>query len=207
MMRSMTRIQRLRARSPPRAAGFCDHVDQFDAAFFGMSPREADGMDPQQRMLLEVCWETLENAGLAPDRLHSSPTGVYVGAAGSDYAYLQLKKAASDRSMRILPPALRIACCPGACRICSGCRVRASRSTRRARRRSSRFIWPAKRLRARECRMALAGGVNLILSPDIFIALVACADAGAGRTLQDVRCSSRWLRAAARAARWWRSSD
>ena len=82
------------------AAGFCDHVDEFDAAFFGLSPREADGMDPQQRMLLEVCWETLENAGLAPDRLHSSPTGVYVGAAGSDYAYMQMKSGGEQLARR-----------------------------------------------------------------------------------------------------------
>ena len=49
------------------------------------------GMDPQQRLLLEVSWEALEHAGQAPDRLERSLTGVYMGVAGSDYTYLQLK--------------------------------------------------------------------------------------------------------------------
>lgn len=153
------------------AAGFCDHVDQFDASFFGLSPREADGMDPQQRMLLEVCWETLEHAGLAPDRLHSSPTGVYVGATGSDYAYMQMKSGdersldahfASGIAHSVLSgrvsyllglqgPSLTIdtACSSSLVAIHLACQA----------------------LRSRECRLALAGGVNLILSPEIFVAL------------------------------------
>jgi acyl transferase domain-containing protein len=69
-----------------RWSGILDDVDQFDCAFFGISPREATSMDPQQRLLLEVAWEALERASYTPERLSSSPTGVYIGASSSDYA-------------------------------------------------------------------------------------------------------------------------
>ena len=78
-------------RIATRYGGFLQAVDYFDAGVFGIAPREAQGMDPQQRLLLEVSWEALEHAGQAPDRLERTPTGVYMGVCGSDYAYLQLK--------------------------------------------------------------------------------------------------------------------
>ncbi|MEU2236053.1 beta-ketoacyl synthase N-terminal-like domain-containing protein, partial [Streptomyces vietnamensis] len=71
-----------------RRAGFIAAKDEFDAAFFGISPREAAAMDPQQRLTLELAWEALENARLVPDRLRSTPTGVFVGVINDDYATL-----------------------------------------------------------------------------------------------------------------------
>lgn len=69
------------------SAGSVGDVSGFDASFFGISPREASLMDPQQRMLLEMTWESVEHAGKAPSSLKGSQCGVYIGIASADYAY------------------------------------------------------------------------------------------------------------------------
>lgn len=71
-----------------RMGGFLEHVDQFDAAFFSVSPRESAMMDPQQRLALELAWEALESACLAPSSLGGTRTGVFLGAIAGDYATL-----------------------------------------------------------------------------------------------------------------------
>ncbi|MCX5230779.1 type I polyketide synthase [Streptomyces sp. NBC_00233] len=71
-----------------RRGAFLDEVDRFDAGFFGVSPREARTMDPQQRLTLELCWEALEDAGIVPETLRGRPAGVFVGAIADDYARL-----------------------------------------------------------------------------------------------------------------------
>ena len=72
-----------------REGAFLEHVDQFDAGFFRISPREASRIDPQQRLLLEVAWEALEDAGQVVQRLVGSKTGVFVGVCSNEYDTLQ----------------------------------------------------------------------------------------------------------------------
>jgi acyl transferase domain-containing protein/NAD(P)-dependent dehydrogenase (short-subunit alcohol dehydrogenase family)/SAM-dependent methyltransferase/acyl carrier protein len=150
--------------------GFVREIDQFDPAFFSISPREAVGMDPQQRMLLEVTWEALENACVRADCLNGSPTGVFAGLSTNDYAVLlsrydenlfdaysgtgAARSVATGRISYFLGlkgPNLSIdtACSSSAVAIHLACQS----------------------LRQGECRMALAGGVNAILVPQLTITL------------------------------------
>ncbi|MBK4995869.1 type I polyketide synthase [Pseudomonas sp. S37] len=77
------------------ASGTLGDISAFDAGFFSISPREAAMMDPQQRMLLEMCWETFENAGIKPSSLRGSNCGVYLGIAGVEQSYRLLEDLSS----------------------------------------------------------------------------------------------------------------
>ncbi|MCZ7431310.1 type I polyketide synthase [Streptomyces sp. WMMC1477] len=152
-----------RGRTNSRWGGFVDRFDEFDAHFFGIPPREADGMDPQQRLLAEVAWEALEDAGTPPGRLAGSATGVFVGIANNDYgrpriqdldgidAYTMTGNALSVAANRLSylldlrGPSLAVdtACSSSLVAVHQACAS----------------------LAAGECTAALAGGVNLILSP------------------------------------------
>ncbi|MHC0067445.1 type I polyketide synthase [Nostoc sp. UIC 10890] len=149
--------------------GFIELLDQFDANLFGISPREAIHLDPQQRLLLEVTWEAIENALINPTELNGSQTSVFTGICGNDYyqrviaqdseqidAYVVSGNAHSTASGRIsyilglLGPSLAVdtACSSSLVSVHLAC----------------------SSLRRGESNLALAGGVNRIISPEVSIA-------------------------------------
>ncbi len=154
-----------------RHAGFLSSaVDHFDAAFFGISPREAAAMDPQQRLLLEVSWEALECAGIAPDQLDGSATGVFVGIPSGDYAQLQLRGGTLADIDAHHASGIAHSIAAGRLSYCLGLRGPSVALDTAC---SSSLVavhMACQSLRAHECDLSLAAGVNLILSPESFIA-------------------------------------
>ncbi|MDZ7342129.1 MAG: AMP-binding protein, partial [candidate division KSB1 bacterium] len=147
--------------------GFIEDVDKFDALFFGISAKEAADMDPQQRILSEVTWEALEDAGKTAQQLAGSQTGVFIGISSYDYSRLQLGNfeditpyvgtgnafsIAANRLSYLFDlkgpsVALDTACSSSLVAVHLACNS----------------------LRKGECDMAIAGGVNLMLSPEVTI--------------------------------------
>ncbi|MBR8838432.1 MAG: SDR family NAD(P)-dependent oxidoreductase [Stigonema ocellatum SAG 48.90 = DSM 106950] len=151
--------------------GFLNEVDKFDPQFFGISPREAVSIDPQQRLLLEVSWEALENAGQAPEHLNGSQTGVFVGLSMDDYS--QLSFYSGDRTQIDAYNTLSILRSMAAGRLAYVLGLQGSTMQLDTACSSSLLTvhLACQSLRSGECDMALAGGVNLILSPEASIGL------------------------------------
>ncbi|KUN82801.1 hypothetical protein AQJ66_21070 [Streptomyces bungoensis] len=172
-------------RSYVDRAGFLDDIASFDAAFFGISQREAETMDPQQRLLLEVSWEALERAGIAARRQDRLPVGVFIGAMASEYGrrfvtdgdYSRIDPYHSTGSghcflagrvsyaLGLSGPALSVDTA------CSSSLVAIHQAVRS--------------LRSGECGYALAGGANLILGSELMVALCqgeALSPGGRSRT-------------------------
>ena len=150
-----------------REGGFLEHIDQFDAEFFGIAPREAQFIDPQQRVFLEVVWAALDDGGLPPRSLGDSKVGVFAGISTNDYAQwllagpetvgtytttgLATTMAANRLSylLNLRGPSLAIdtACSSSLVAVHLACQS----------------------LRSGESEIAIAGGVNLILRPELTI--------------------------------------
>lgn len=164
-----------------RWGGFLKGVTDFDADFFGISPREASRIDPQQRLILETAWHALEDAGIVPETLAGSPTGVYVGIFMDDYRRLELRDPdrldgytgtgstfciAANRVSYLLDlrgPSMSIdtACSSSLVAVYLACQS----------------LWSG------ETTLALAGGVNLLLTPEPTIEMTK-----AGLMSPDGRC-------------------
>ena len=155
-----------------RWGGFIDDADLFDPQLFGISRREAVTMDPQQRLLLEVAWEALEHAGRAPDRLRGSRTGVFVGIGTSDYAQLQFARGRRDDIDAYLATgSVSHSVASGRLAYVFGFQGPAISMDTAC---SSSLVathLACQSLRLNECRMALAGGVNVMLAPENSISL------------------------------------
>lgn len=151
-----------------RWGGFLDQVDHFDPFFFGISPSEAEGMDPQQRLLMELAYEALEDAGLVLAGLAGEPVGVFVGISVNEYGFVQLADPTRISGHSGTGNALSIA----ANRISYFCDFRGpSLAIDTACSSSLMALHLACRsIRIGESEVALAGGVNLMLSPALSIA-------------------------------------
>lgn len=153
-----------------RWGGFIKNLDLFDAHFFGIAPREAAGLDPQQRLLLELSWEALERAGQSPDQLMNSQTGVFIGVSGNDYFQLQMENGIEDIDA-YLASGNAHSIATGRLSYALGLRGPSFPVDTAC---SSSLVathLAVQSLRNGECRLALAGGVNIILSPETTVAL------------------------------------
>ena len=154
-----------------KVGGFLDEpITDFDASFFGISPREAESMDPQQRLLLELCWESLEESNILPETLFKSNTGVFMGVSSLDNVTRLMGEAPHENidgyygtGTALAPIAGRISYYFGF----SGPSFVVDTAC------SSSLLslhLACESLRARECDLALGGGVQLLSHPGISIA-------------------------------------
>lgn len=151
------------------AGGFLRNIDKFDAEFFGISPREASRMDSQHRLLLEVAWEAFERAGIAPHDLSESSTGVFVGMTALDHA-IQLSRAGTEPIDAYSLTGSNLNFGPGRLAYVLGLHGPALAIDTACSSSLVAIHLACQSLRTRDCDLAVAGGVNVIASPEQTIA-------------------------------------
>ncbi len=138
--------------------GFLHDAGDFDPGFFEISPNEARAMDPQQRVLLEICWEAIERAGIDPHSLKGSSTGVFAGVMYHDYALGNEPGSTSGGSLVTGRVAYTLGLEGPAVSIDTAC--------------SSSLValhWAVQALHRGDCTLALAGGVTVMSTPEMFV--------------------------------------
>ncbi len=160
---SLERWDWRRYEKVPQWGGFLRHVDRFDPLFFQISPKEAENMDPRQRLFLEEAWHTFEDAGYMGDRIRGKSCGVYVGVEEGEFPFLAgedvkingcqnatlAARIAYALDLRGPTLALTAACASGLVALHQACLA----------------------LKQGDCKMALVGGISLNISPISFTAL------------------------------------
>ena len=147
-------------------AGFIPHLKEFDPSFFRISPREAASIDPQQRLLLEVSWEALENAAIPAESVQGTATGVFIGVAAVDYWHQLLSRNATEIDAYLTTGNTHSLASGRISHFFNFTGSSISLDTAC----SSSLVTvhlAIKSLRDRECNMALAGGVNRLISPKV----------------------------------------
>ena len=198
-------------RSVSRWGGFLDDIAGFDSEFFGVAEREAIAIDPQHRLLLETSWEAVEHAGLAPKSLAGSLTGVFVGLAHDDYAFVTSDAGALDDAYGFTGTAFSMA--SGRVAYAMGLRGPAITVDTACSSGLTAVHMACRSLQDGESNLALAGGCWWCWNRHVHVRFRA-RHALADRTLPDVRRRRRRVRAfrglrrgdaqavVARAGRW-----
>ncbi|MER5889402.1 beta-ketoacyl synthase N-terminal-like domain-containing protein [Streptomyces sp. NPDC001941] len=170
-------------RGAPRRGAFLDDAAAFDAEFFGVTPREAELIDPQQRLALEAGWEALEDAGISPHALAGSDAGVFMGVGSDDYGRQMLEDLPAVEAWSGIGASL----CAVANRLSYVLDLRGPSLVVDTACSSSlaALHLACQSLRGGECGVALAGGVQLVAGPGLSLVLDA-----AGATSPDGRSKS-----------------